>query len=243
MSYEFFPQVYDELMDVELYDEWADFAHQVLPKDKKTLLDLASGTGEFAIRMHFQGYDVTGLDLSEEMVHVAEAKMNATNLPIPFLAENMTNFSFQKSFDVVTCFCDSLNYLETEKELDATFERVYEHLNTDGAFLFDVHSVYKVDVGFQNYSYGDSDLSVSTIWNSFPGEAPHSVEHELTFFVENSDGSYFRKDELHKERTYPVATYEKKLIAAGFSKISVYADFSLEKPDEKSERIFFLARK
>ncbi len=243
MSYEFFPQVYDELMDAELYDEWADFAQKLLPKGKRTLLDLASGTGEFAIRMHFRGYEVTGLDLSEEMIRVAEAKINATNLPISFFAENMTNFSFQKSFDVVTCFCDSLNYLETEKELDEAFMRVYEHLNTDGVFLFDVHSVYKIDVGFENYSYGDSDLSVSTIWNSFPGKAPHSVEHELTFFVENSDGSYFRKDELHKERTYPISTYEKKLIAAGFSEIRVYADFSLEKPHEKSERLFFLARK
>ncbi|SQC71926.1 ubiquinone/menaquinone biosynthesis methyltransferase [Listeria fleischmannii subsp. fleischmannii] len=84
MSYEFFPIVYDELMDAELYDEWADFARQVLPQAKGALLDLASGTGEFAIRMHFLGYDVTGLDLSAEMVRVSQDKINAINLPISF---------------------------------------------------------------------------------------------------------------------------------------------------------------
>lgn len=243
MSYEFFPIVYDELMDAELYDEWADFARQVLPPTKGALLDLASGTGEFAIRMHFLGYDVTGLDLSAEMVRVSQDKINAINLPISFSKENMAYFSSQKRFDVVTCFCDSLNYLETEEELMATFQRVYEHLNQDGVFLFDVHSVYKVDVGFRDYSYGDSDSAVSVIWNSFVGELPHSVEHELTFFIENADGTYTRKDELHKERTYPISFYENKLMATGFKKIEVYADFSLEKPHEKSERIFFLARK
>nr|WP_241433550.1 class I SAM-dependent methyltransferase [Listeria floridensis] len=210
MSYEFFPTIYDELMDAELYDAWADFAKRHLPQDAVSLLDLASGTGEFAVRMALSGYQVSGLDLSSEMVRVAKEKFTAIELNVPIVEADMRSFHVTEPVDAVTCFCDSLNYLEEEDDVIATFSAVYEALKPGGYFLFDVHSVYKIEVGFRDYSYGDSDPYISTIWNSFPGAYPHSVEHELSFFVEQEDGSYQRKDELHKERTFAVEDYKKK---------------------------------
>ncbi|WP_163653020.1 class I SAM-dependent methyltransferase [Listeria sp. PSOL-1] len=243
MSYEFFPQVYDQLMDEELYDEWLSFTLSLIKQEGGKVLDLACGTGEFLLRMKLAGFDASGVDLSSEMLNVAAKKFAQIEMEVPLYEQNMTTLNLPYQVDLVTCFCDSLNYLETEKDLDETLAAVYKTLSFQGIFLFDVHSIYKMDVGFKDYSYGDSDEFVATIWNSFKGEFPHSVNHELTFFVEMEDGNYFRRDELHKERTYPVGVYIEKLSQAGFDKVEVFADFKKRKPDETSERIFFVAYK
>ncbi|MBF2378230.1 class I SAM-dependent methyltransferase [Listeria welshimeri] len=243
MSYEYFPGFYDRLMDSELYDEWIEFSAEFIDDSPKKVLDLACGTAEFALRLSFLGHQVTGVDLSKEMVAVAKEKVAAAEIILPILEQDMSKLALNQSFDVVTCFCDSLNYLETEQALEETIQAVSTHLEPNGLFLFDVHSVFKIDQGFKDYTYGDSDEEISTIWNSFPGEFPHSVEHELTFYILGENDTYNRVDELHKERTYPITTYENLLKKYNFTKIEVYADFGFEKPTNTSERIFFVARK
>ncbi|MBF2357040.1 class I SAM-dependent methyltransferase [Listeria welshimeri] len=243
MSYEYFPGFYDGLMDSELYDEWIEFSAEFIDDSPKKVLDLACGTAEFALRLSFLGHQVTGVDLSKEMVAVAKEKVAAAEINLPILEQDMSKLALNQSFDVVTCFCDSLNYLETEQALEETIQAVSTHLEPNGLFLFDVHSVFKIDQGFKDYTYGDSDEEISTIWNSFPGEFPHSVEHELTFYILGENDTYNRVDELHKERTYPITTYENLLKKYNFTKIEVYADFDFEKPTNTSERIFFVARK
>lgn len=243
MSYEYFPGFYDRLMDSELYDEWVQFSANFIGKKPQNILDLACGTAEFALRLSFLGHQVSGVDFSGEMVAVAEEKVAAAEIDLPIFEQDMSKLSLNQSFDVITCFCDSLNYLETEEALENTFQAVSAHLKPSGLFLFDVHSIYKVEEGFKEYSYGDSDEEIATIWNSFPGEHQHSVEHELTFFILDEDDVYQRVDELHKERTYRIAHYENLLKKYQFTKIEVYADFSLKIPTNTSERIFFVARK
>lgn len=231
-------------MDQELYQKWFAFTQAHINKTDKFLLDLACGTGELAVEFAFSGYKVVGLDLSKEMIEVAEEKAAAAEVEVSFSVQNMTNFHFNELFDVITCYCDSLNYLRSEQEVQATFKQVAKHLKTSGTFLFDVHSVYKISEGFQAFSYGDAEEEVATIWNSFPGEFPYSVEHELTFFIRNEEsGEYVRVDELHQERTFPVEEYIRMLRAATFSKIEIYADFTNNSPVETSERIFFVAKK
>ncbi|WP_239254262.1 class I SAM-dependent DNA methyltransferase [Listeria ilorinensis] len=243
MSYEYFPSFYDELMEEELYEEWLAFTLSLLKKTEGRVLDLGCGTGEFLLRMTLSGFETTGLDLSSEMLQVAERKFQQIDLNIPLFEQNMASFQLAEKFDVITCFCDSLNYLEKTEDVEGTFQQVYKHLEKDGQFLFDVHSVYKVDTLFHDYQYADADPAISTIWQSYKGEEPHSVEHELSFFVQDDDGRYNRKDELHKERTYPVDAYLAMLNHAGFSKIQVYADFEKVAPVATSERIFFVCEK
>ena len=73
--------------------------------------------------------------------------------------------------------------------------------------------------------------------------APHSIVHELTFFVQEEDGSFSRHDEVHEERTYEVLTYDILLEQAGFKSFKLYADFEDKEPTETSARWFFVAQK
>ena len=81
------------------------------------------------------------------------------------------------------------------------------------------------------------------VWDSYADEAPHSVVHELTFFIEEENGCFTRFDEVHEERTYDILTYDILLEQAGFKSFKVYADFEDEEPNDTSQRWFFVCEK
>jgi len=247
MSYEQFAYLYDELMKDAPYDQWVEFVKNILVKydvHAAKLLDLACGTGELSVRFAKQGFDVTGIDLSEDMLAVAQAKAEANSVKIPFFQQNMANLEGQGQFNVIGIFCDSLNYLQTEDEVKSTFSNVHQHLKSNGVFIFDVHSLFKMTDVFLNQTFALNEEEVSYIWNSFPGEHPNSVEHELSFFVlDERSGKYDRIDELHFQRTYPFSQYAHWLDASGFELLEISADFEHLEPAPTSERIFFVAKK
>lgn len=247
MSYQQFAYLYDELMKEAPYDQWVQFVNEILIKydvKEKNMLDLACGTGELSIRFAKEGFHVTGVDLSEDMLAVAQAKAENEGVKIPFFQQDMADLEGQDIFDVVGIFCDSLNYLQTEQEVQATFSNVLDHLQEDGIFIFDVHSVFKINEVFINQTFALNEDEVSYIWNSFPGDFPDSVDHELSFFVlDKRAGKYDRFDEFHYQRTYSIQQYTAWLEAAGFDLLEVTADFKHSAPEPQSERIFFTAKK
>ncbi|MGT2948902.1 class I SAM-dependent DNA methyltransferase [Streptococcus devriesei] len=244
-NYEKFASVYDAIMDDSLYDLWTDFSLRHLPKDKenKKLLELACGTGIQSICFKKAGFDVTGLDLSAGMLDLAGKRAEAAHVDVPFVQGNMLDLSPIGNFDFVTCYSDSLCYLQDEVEVGDTFKEVYDHLNEGGIFIFDVHSTYQTDEVFPGYSYHENAEDFAMVWDTYEDEAPHSVVHELTFFIQNEDGHFTRYDEVHEERTYELLTYDILLEQAGFKKVSVYADFEDKEPTKTSKRWFFVCEK
>ncbi|WP_251713587.1 class I SAM-dependent DNA methyltransferase [Lactococcus ileimucosae] len=240
-SYEEFSRVYDSVMDEELYDLWFDFSQRHFPAKTQNIMELACGTGILSIRFSQAGYKVTGVDLSEEMLTIADKRARQMGEHIIFAAGDMRELSGETKFDAVTCYSDSICYMSNVSEVQRVFDGVYDSLNAEGVFIFDVHSTYQVDSVFPGYSYHENDEDFAFLWDSFEGDYPHSVVHELTFFVKESDGRFVRKDEVHQERTYPIKEYLKGL--QKFSKVEVYADFQDKKPDEESLRWFFVCKK
>lgn len=247
MSYERFAYVYDYLMQDVPYDGWLEFVNKQAKAysiQGGSVLDIACGTGELSLSLVRDGYDVTGVDLSQDMLMVAQEKALEMNVKLNLFQQDMSKLDSLGEYDLITIFCDSLNYLEDEKDVKNTFKSVYAHLNHDGLFLFDVHSIYKMTQIFINQTFTLSDEHVSYIWDCFPGEAPNSVEHELTFFVKDEEtNQYDRVEELHKQRTYPILTLNEWLEDAGFEVLNISADFTEAAPTDHSERIFFTCKK
>lgn len=247
MTYNRFAYVYDQLMIDTPYDQWVEKVVRQAEKyqvQAKTILDVACGTGELSVWLAEAEFQVTGVDLSEDMLAVADAKAVERGLHVQFFQANMTEMEGFGSFDLITIFCDSLNYLQTEAEFVQTFQRVYDLLEPNGLFIFDVHSLFKINQIFKNQTFAINDEEVSYIWQCFEGEWPNSVEHDLSFFVQDEQSKkYDRFDELHFQRTFSNSQYEQWLIEAGFELLEVTADFTEDQPQEDSERIFFTARK
>lgn len=243
-NYQKFAAVYDSIMDDSLYDQWTDFSLRHFPKKKKAkLLELACGTGIQSIRFKQAGFDVTGLDLSQDMLDLAAKRAKTARVDIPFVQGNMLDLSSVGTFDYVTCYSDSICYMEDEVEVGDVFKQVYDHLNEGGIFIFDVHSTYQTDEVFPGYSYHENAEDFAMVWDTYEDEAPHSVVHELTFFIQDEDGRFTRYDEIHEERTYDLLTYDILLEQAGFKNVKVYADFEDKEPRDTSRRWFFVCEK
>lgn len=81
MIYKGFSGVYDTLMAHAPYDQWVEWIENTLSaygKDAVRILDLACGTGEMSVRLAEKGYDVTGVDISEDMLAQAQQKQPLT---------------------------------------------------------------------------------------------------------------------------------------------------------------------
>lgn len=247
MTYERFAYVYDELMKDAPYEKWLMILTAKLEQygiGGRKVLDLACGTGEMTVELAQHGFEVTGVDLSDEMLLVANEKAVKLGLSIPLFQQNMAELEGLGQFDCVTIFCDSLNYLRDEGDIVKTFSRVHEHLKDGGLFLFDIHSIYKMEEIFRDNTFAVNGEEVSYIWDCFPGEEPYSVEHDLSFFVRDDEsGLYDRFDELHYQRTYPVEQYKKWLEQAGFTVSEILADLEEAPLVTETERILFVASK
>lgn len=238
MVYGQFSKTYQKLMNDELYPLWVSYVEKYVTK-KQSILELACGSGEVANLLSQKGYTIVGSDLSENMLSLAYQ----TNPKICWLQLNMADFQLDETYDSIICFADSLCYLQTEIEMQKTFQNVYNTLNNNGIFLFDVHSLYQINEVFHEYTYHYVDEDTVFIWESFPGDYANSVEHELTCVQETQSGIYERYDELHKQRTYSLEQYISWLKSVGFSNIEMTSEFGESTITDNTTRWFFKCEK
>lgn len=236
-QYEDMSLVYDKLTQDQPYHSWFNIVEHFLPSDSHDLLDIGCGTGNLTQLLTSLG-EVTGMDISVDMLSIARQKTNQ----VKWIEGNMTHFNLNKKFNMITIFCDSLNYLSSSKEVKETFNKVYQHLTDDGVFLFDVHTVHKMNTLFNNQSYIDETENVFLGWEAIQGNEPLSVYHEMTFFIQNN-GSYRRFDESHYQRTYEEDVYKRLLNEAGFKEVKTFTDFDFNQKEEDADRLFFVVKK
>ena len=125
----------------------------------------------------------------------------------------------------------------------ATFSHVFNHLETEGVFMFDVHTPFKMNTLFNNQSYIDESEKVFLGWEAVQGEEPLSVWHDMSFFIKQDDNQYARFDESHYQRTYAEADYIEMLNNVGFNQITTFVDFDIKNNSHEGHRLFFIVKK
>lgn len=105
-------------------------------KEKKKLLDIACGSGTYSIELEKLGHKLTAIDLDETMIEKAKEKSNKS---IEYKTMNMLDIDkINKKFDGVFCIGNSLVHLDNIKEIEDFFEKVYNLLNDEGIFIFQI---------------------------------------------------------------------------------------------------------
>jgi SAM-dependent methyltransferase len=113
-----------------------DFYSAIVKRYGDPVLELACGTGVISIPIAKDGYDVTGLDLSNGMLEQARKKAEGMS-NILFLNGNMSDFSIGKKFKTIFAGFNSVCHLHGYDEIKGMINSVKNHLEDDGAFVFD----------------------------------------------------------------------------------------------------------
>lgn len=255
MSYSYgrFASVYDQLMEDMPYAEWLGFARASWSKYGMpgSVVDLGCGTGSISIPLARSGFDVYGIDLSGDMLAMARSKWDESPAQairprtgtIRWLQQDMREWELYEPVDAVISFCDCLNYLTEEADIEAAFRSTYAGLKSGGTFLFDIHPPKQFIRYSEEQPFVLDERDVAYIWTCDFDERRCEIEHSLTIFARENDGRFSRFEETHVQRAYDPDWIVAALLRAGFSKVDRYADFELKPADESSERLFFVAVK
>jgi SAM-dependent methyltransferase len=255
-AYKQFASVYDRLMEDMPYPDWLRFARQCWERYgmPRTVADLGCGTGSIAIPLARSGFDVFGIDLSADMLTVARSKweespqqaIRSGGGSVRWLHQDMQDWELREPVDAVLSFCDCINYLTDEESVEAAFRATYRGLKEGGLFLFDVHAPRTLRQYDEQQPFILNERDVAYIWTCDFDKERCEIEHHLTIFAREGlerDSRFTRFEEVHIQRAYEPAWIRGALARAGFTRVELYADFTLEAPDEQAERLFFAAVK
>lgn len=242
--YKEFAEIYDELMNDFDYKKWFEYMEEIFKEYQvkpKKVLEMACGTGNLSEYFAMNNYDLTAFDLSEEMLAIAYKKMYR-NKNVKLLNQNMVDFNLNKKFDSIICICDSINYILSERDLEATFDNVYRHLEDGGLFIFDINSFYKLKEVIGNNIFVENREDIFYVWENEYEEEEEICSFYLTFF-NKVDDLYERFEEEHHERAYRTGEIVALLNKVGFKDINYYDAFTFERVEENTERINFIVKK
>lgn len=238
-AYSALARVYEDFLEKDLQEKWEAYLLGLISRyaSGKTCADVACGSGILTRALKRNGYDVVGVDVSEEMLTVAQEKAGKEGLNIPFVLQDMQALSLLKKPDFITVVNDGLNYVRPDK-LTATFKRFKKNLKKGGVLFFDFSTRYKLENVLGDNTFAEDGEDSSYIWfNEFLGD---SVRMELSVFSKRKDGSYDKKEEAHLQYAYTAEEMLAILKESGFS--AVAEGFLGEKPDERTERIQIIAK-
>ena len=226
-AYKKFSYYFDEVVASLNYDLWLEFIEPYL-KPTDTILDLACGSGTLLTMLKLKGYNCEGLDLSSEIIDIANEKAKINHLNIPYYVMDMTNFELNKKYDMITCFFDSINFLKTKQDLDNMFTHVRKHLKTGGLFIFDIFSKTMLDEYVNNVIEEDyHTFKIKWLTNKVNST---TLKHDITI----TEG-----DVMFNESYYEYYHEIKSLNLEGFKLVKICGDFNDDYMEE-DERILIV---
>lgn len=261
-AYTSFASVYDTFMDNVPYKEWGEYIYSLLYRygvKDGIVLELGCGTGTMTEILAGYGYDMIGVDNSEDMLELAMEKRLASGHDILYLLQDMREFELYGTVRAVVSVCDSVNYITEPEELAAVFRLVNNYLDPGGIFLFDFNTEYKYREVMGDCTIAEDRGACSFIWDNCYYEEERINEYDLTLFIrediasgkeegagnddEEGNGALYRKyTETHFQRGYTLGEIRELLSSAGLVFQAAYDMDTRETAEETSERICVIAR-
>lgn len=242
-AYTVLAQSYDRLTADVDYEKWADYVERHfrrLKRPVRAVAELGCGTGSLTLLLARRGYDVTAVDLSPDMLSMADQKCRG--LGVRFLCQDMSRLTLPRPVDAVISCLDSVNYVTRPAALRRAFQRAYRALEPGGLFLFDVKTPAALE-GADGQTYLDEDDDLFCVWRADYSPRRRVCAYGLDLFVRRPDGGWERGGEYHEEYAYTLEELSYFLQDAGFQSIRSYGDKTMAAPKEGAQRVFFAAKK
>ena len=221
------------------YENWSQYLISKLKSyPLRVGLDVGCGGGWFTRAFQKQGYDMTGLDVSAEMLDFAQEQALKLGVRSQYVLGDISKTKLPRRFDFATAINDCINYIPKNK-LASAFKNVRNALKKDGIFLFDISSERKIREKIANTVCADDRDEVTYL--AFNKQEEDGVTMDVTLFVKGNDGRFERLDETHRQYIYTIDEIKKALEENGFTLID--CEGHLGENAETSDRICFLAQR
>lgn len=244
-AYTNFAKVYDIFQDNIPYEEWTDYLVRLLKEygvSNGLVLDLGCGTGNVTGLLAGKGYDMIGVDNSEEMLEIALEKREESGLDILYLLQDMREFELYGTVKSVVSICDSINYILSKNDLLQVFQLVNNYLDPKGVFIFDLNTIYKYEHVLGDKIIAENREESSFIWDNYYYEEEKINEYYLTLFLREKDNLYRKYEEVHHQHGYEVEEIKELILESGMEYVAAYDAFTKNPPRKDSERIYVIAR-
>lgn len=241
-AYTSFAEVYDMFMDNVPYEEWSRYLTELLKEyriEEGVVCELGCGTGKMTRLLADAGYDMIGVDMSEDMLAIASME---NPQQILYLCQDMRELELYGTVAAVVSVCDSMNYLLEEDDLLEVFQRVNEYLEPGGVFLFDLNTIYKYETLLGETTICENRPEGSFIWENYYDAEEQINEYDLTLFIQEKEDLYRKFEETHYQRGYSMEKIRTLLEEAGMEFVTAYDACTKNPPRENSERIYIVAR-
>ena len=235
---------YDRLTNDVDYEATVEFYMQILDREglkPRTVVDLACGTGSVTEILARKGYQVTGVDMSEEMLTEAMAKVMDMENPPRFVCQKLQELRLPRAVDMAVCALDSLDYITDPADCAEAIRRTYKALNPGGIFIFDVNTPEKLRA-MDGQVFLDEDDDVYCVWRGEFDAQANICSYGMDLCQRRGE-VWHRSFEEHREYAYSAEQLVGYLKDAGFTHIEVFADRLFEDPREGEQRIYIKARK
>lgn len=242
-SYGVFAPIYDRLTENVEYEARAKYIVDILDSNAVKgvhIVDLACGTGSITEWLIKLGFNVTGVDISADMLTIAQNKLSGYEGRYSLVLSDIKNFEPVSKADAVVCCLDSINHLTSKKDVQSTFNLVKSYLKYDGLFVFDVNTLYKHQKVLADNTFVFEDDEFYLVWDNESID-DRTVRILLDIFIFNGS-SYDRFSEEFTEIAYTTDELVNMLKEAGFESVDIYDDMSKKPPVDNSERIYFVCK-
>ena len=247
MSYNIFSSVYDILTENVDYEKIADKICSLLSLNGISgglLLDLGCGTGTLSFMLENKGFDIIGVDPSEDMLSVAIEKKYDLNSNAMFLCQSGEELDLYGTIDCAVCSLDAVNHIDSLQKIKTAFSRVSLFMNMGGVFVFDINTPYKHEKILGNNTFVYDMDEVYCVWQNSYDKENRKTQIDLDFFIKNEDDDLFeRYSEDFCEYSYNPEDIFNILKECGFEILNTFEDYSDKPVNDETQRITIVAKK
>ncbi len=247
MSYGIFSSVYDILTENVEYERIADRICSLLHEngvDGGLLLDLGCGTGTLSFLLEQKGFDVIGVDASEDMLSVANEKKYDEDSSALFLCQKAEELNLYGTIQCAVSSLDTFNHIDSIEKIEKAISLVSLFMDMNGIFIFDMNTPHKHKEVLANNTFVYDMDEVYCVWQNSYDKNAERTDIDLDFFIKNEDNEdYERYSESFSEYIYEIDDIVNIIKKSGFTLLGTTDDYSKSKPSDTTERITFIVKK
>jgi len=243
-NFKAYSKYYDLLYSNKNYEAEVKYIDKLVKKyspNAVDVLEFGSGTGKHGILLSAMGYEVFGIERSEEMVEKARESS------FPCIAGDLTSTVLNKKYDVVLSLFHVISYLNDNSSLIAAFKNAHLHLKKDGIFIFDVWytpSVRQVKPEARVKEVENTSIKVIRFANPEVKSQENVINVNYTVLVnDKTTGSWDELTEVHPMRHFCIPEIDLLCKMNGFVILKTEEFISGNEPSDLTWAVNFIVKK